>query len=106
MLDYNPEEWADAVKEPYADVLHDPVHVGLKAQDVYKADMIHLWLKSTDPNGLNRSAEDAAQTAKAVAEAITVPLIVWGTANAEKDAEVLKAVAEACQGQRAHYRPR
>jgi CO dehydrogenase/acetyl-CoA synthase delta subunit len=99
VVDYNPEEWADAVKEPYADVLHDPVLWAKKAQDVYNADMIHLWLKSTDPNGLNRSAEDAALTAKAVADAVTVPLIVWGTANSEKDAEVLKAVAAACHGQ-------
>jgi len=98
VLDYNPEEWPAALKEPYADVLADPVKWALKAQDVYKADIIHLWLKSTDPNGLNRSAAEAAQTAKSVAEAIKVPLIVWGTANSEKDAEVLKAVAEACHG--------
>jgi len=98
VLDYNPEEWPDALKEPYADVLHDPVLWAKKAQDVYNADMIHLWLKSTDPNGLNRSAQDAALTAKAVADAIAVPLIIWGTANSEKDAEVLKAVTEACHG--------
>jgi CO dehydrogenase/acetyl-CoA synthase delta subunit len=98
VLDYNPEEWADAVKQPYADVLHDPVAWAKKAQDAYGADLIHLWLKSTDPNGLNRSAQDAAQTARAVADAVSVPLIVWGTANPDKDAEVLKAVAEACRG--------
>ncbi len=98
VLDCNPEEWPEALKEPYADVLHDPVLWAKKAQDLYKADMIHLWLKSTDPNGLNRSAQDAALTAKAVANAITVPLIVWGTANSDKDVEVLKAVAEACHG--------
>ena len=98
VLDCNPEEWPPALKEPYADVLADPVRWALKAQDVYKADLIHLWLKSTDPNGLNRTPAEAAQTAKAVAEAIKIPLIVWGTANPEKDAEVLKAVAEACHG--------
>jgi CO dehydrogenase/acetyl-CoA synthase delta subunit len=98
VMDYNPEEWADAVKQPYADVLHDPVAWAKKAQDVYGADMIHLWLKSTDPNGLNRSPQDAALTALAVADAISIPLIVWGTANTEKDAEVLKSVAEACRG--------
>ena len=97
VLDYNPEEWAAAVKEPYADVLHDPVAWAKKAQVEYAADMIHLWLKSTDPNGLNRSPAEAAETAKAVADAIDIPLIVWGTCNPDKDAEVLKAVAEACR---------
>jgi acetyl-CoA decarbonylase/synthase complex subunit delta len=33
---------------------------------------------------------------KKVAAAVEVPLIVWGTANMEKDTEVLKMIAEAC----------
>jgi hypothetical protein len=47
---------------------------------------------------MNRSAEDAAATAKAVANAISVPLIVWGCNNPEKDAEVLRKVMEECAG--------
>jgi CO dehydrogenase/acetyl-CoA synthase delta subunit len=96
VLDHAPEDWAEACTEPYKDVLNDPVAWALKAQNEYGADFIQLWLKSTDPNGLNRSAEEAAQTAKAVADAISVPLLVWGTANVEKDAEVLSLVAETC----------
>ncbi len=98
VLDHEPDDWADACVEPYRDVLGDPVAWAKKAQDVYGADMIHLWLKSTDPNGLNRTAEDAAKIAKAVADAVSVPLIVWGTANVDKDAEVLSKVAEVCSG--------
>ncbi len=94
--DYAPDDWADACAEPYRDVLGDPVAWAKKAQDEYGADFIQLWLKSTDPNGLDRSADEAAETAKAVAEAVSVPLIVWGTANVDKDAEVLGKVAEAC----------
>ncbi|RLA92544.1 MAG: acetyl-CoA decarbonylase/synthase complex subunit delta [Deltaproteobacteria bacterium] len=96
--DVTPEDWAEACLEPYKDVAGDPVAWAKKAQDVYKADIIFLWLKSTDPNDLNRSAEEAAETAKKVLEAIDVPLIVWGTANVEKDAEVLRQVAMACAG--------
>jgi acetyl-CoA decarbonylase/synthase complex subunit delta len=59
--------------------------------------MICLQLLSTDPNGQNRPADEAAQVAKKVADAIDVPLIVWGTANHDKDTEVLRAVAELCQ---------
>ena len=98
VLDFAPDDWADACLEPYRDVIGDPVAWAKKAQDVYGADFIQLWLKSTDPNGLNRSAEEAAQTAKAVADAVSVPLLVWGTNNAEKDGEVLSKVAEACAG--------
>jgi len=98
VLDYAPDDWAEACVEPYRDVLGDPVAWARKAQDVYGADMIQLWLKSTDPNGLNRPADEAAQTAKAVASAVSIPVIVWGCANADKDAEVLKKVAEVCAG--------
>jgi len=60
--------------------------------------MICLQLVSTDPNGLNRGADEAAKVVKKVADAIDVPLIVWGTANHDKDTEVLRKVAEVCQG--------
>ncbi|HMK37040.1 MAG TPA: anaerobic carbon-monoxide dehydrogenase catalytic subunit [Desulfomonilaceae bacterium] len=98
VLDIEPEEWAEEAKAPFKDVMGDPVAWAKKCVDVYKADIVALWLAGTDPNGKNLSAEHAAETAKKVAEAINVPLIVWGTSNDEKNTEVLKAVAEACAG--------
>jgi acetyl-CoA decarbonylase/synthase complex subunit delta len=58
--------------------------------------MICLQLASTDPNGMNRPSEQAAAIAKKVADGIDVPLIVWGCANDEKDADTLRRVAELC----------
>jgi acetyl-CoA decarbonylase/synthase complex subunit delta len=60
--------------------------------------MICLQLASIDPNGLNRPADEATQVVKRIADAVDVPLIVWGCANNEKDAEVLRKVAEICEG--------
>jgi acetyl-CoA decarbonylase/synthase complex subunit delta len=98
IFDSAPEDWAPAALEPYTGVTGDPVAWAKKCINEYGADMICLQLTSTDPNGANRPAEEAAQTAKKVAEAIDVPLIVWGTANHDKDTEVLRLVAEYCQG--------
>jgi acetyl-CoA decarbonylase/synthase complex subunit delta len=61
--------------------------------------MIVLQLKSTDPNGANASADDAVASVKKVLGAVDVPLIIWGTASIEKDEEVLKKIAEECQGE-------
>jgi carbon-monoxide dehydrogenase catalytic subunit len=69
-----------------------------KCEEEYKADIVALWLAGTDPNGKNLPADQAAQVDKKVAEAINVPLIVWGVSNDEKNTEVLKSVAEACAG--------
>jgi len=96
--DMPPEDWPEAALEPFAGVTGDPVAWAKKCIDDYRAEMICLQLVSTDPNGLNRGAEEAAQVAKKVADAIDVPLIVWGTANHDKDTEVLRRVSELCQG--------
>ena len=92
------EEWAAPVYETIKDVAKDPVAWAQKCIKDFGAEAIGLVLVSTDPNGDDASPESAAATAKKVAAAIDVPLIVYGTGNVEKDAEVLPAVAEACQG--------
>ena len=96
--DVEPEEWPEAAMNPFKDVISDPAAWAKKCVDEYGADMIVLQLKSTDPNGNDASAADAAATVKKVLKAIDVPLIIWGTANTEKDEEVLKKIAEECQG--------
>ena len=95
--DCAPEEWAEAALEPFAGVTDDPVAWAKKCVEEYGAEMIALQLISTDPNGLDRGADEAAEVVKKVADTIDVPLIVWGTANHDKDTEVLKRVCEICQ---------
>jgi acetyl-CoA decarbonylase/synthase complex subunit delta len=97
VYDCPPEEWAPAALEPFAGVTDDPVAWAKKCIEDYGAEMICLQLLSTDPNGQNRPADEAAKVVKKVADAIDVPLMVWGTANHDKDIEVLRAVAELCQ---------
>ena len=97
--DMEPEDWPEAALAPFKDVVADPAAWAKKCVDEFGAEMIVLQLKSTDPNGNDASSEEAAAKVKKVLDAIDVPLIVWGTANVEKDEEVLKKIAEECQGQ-------
>ena len=98
VYDAPPDEWAEAALEPFADVVSDPVAWANKCIKDYGAEMICLQLASTDPNGLDRGADEAAEVVKRVSEAIDVPLIVLGTANHDKDTEVFRKVAEVCHG--------
>jgi len=98
IYDCSPEEWPEAAIEPFAGVTDDPVAWAKKCIDDYGAEMICLQLVSTDPNGLDRGADEATEVVKKVADAIDVPLIVWGTANHDKDIEVFRKVAEVCHG--------
>ncbi len=96
--DCPPQDWPEAALEPFAGVTDDPVAWAKKCITDYGAEMIALQLISTDPNGLDRGADEAAEVVKKVVDAIDAPLIVWGTGNEEKDTEVLRKVAELCQG--------
>jgi len=98
VLDTEPEGWPESVLGLYKDVVSDPVKWAKKCL-TYGADMICLRLLSTDPAGKDASPEAAAAMAKKVAEAITVPLIVYGSGDEKKDAVVLPKVAEACSGE-------
>ncbi|MFH1115669.1 MAG: acetyl-CoA decarbonylase/synthase complex subunit delta [Pseudomonadota bacterium] len=98
VLDVAPEEWAPAAIEPFKDVIGDPVAWAKKCVGEYEADFVALWLLGTDPNGKNLPPEHAAEVARKVAEAIDVPLIVWGVSSDDKNRETLKAVCEACDG--------
>lgn len=96
--DMEPTDWSEVAKKPFEDVLSDPAAWAKKCVEEYGAEMIVLQLKSADPNGKDASPDEVVKTVKKVLEAIDVPLILWGTANVQKDEEVLKKVSEACEG--------
>jgi acetyl-CoA decarbonylase/synthase complex subunit delta len=98
ILDVEPGNWASAVLEPFQDVVADPVNWAKKCVETYGAQIVCLRLLSTDPLGRNASAQEAAQTARKVADSVNVPLIVWGSGDEHKDSEVLKEVAQVCSG--------
>ena len=98
VYDDNPQGWSPVVAEPLKDVLADPVAWAKKAADEWGADLIALRLKSTDPKGDDKQADEAAKTAKAVVEAVSIPVIIYGAEDMEKDGDVLKAVAIATEG--------
>ena len=85
VYDAPPEDWPEAALEPFKDVVGDPVAWAQKCITAYGAEMICLQLASTDPNGQNRPAEEAAAMAKKVADAVTVPLIVWGCGTVRRE---------------------
>jgi acetyl-CoA decarbonylase/synthase, CODH/ACS complex subunit delta len=104
--DYDPsEEWPEAAIAPFKDVIGAPDAWAKKCVDEYGADLIVLQLKGTDPNGMDRAADETAEITKKVADAVGVPLVLWGTANNAKDEEVLKQISEACQGKNVSLGP-
>ena len=69
-----------------------------KAETMEGADFICLNFESADPNGADRSVEDCVADAKAVAAVVTMPIVVMGCKNMEKDGKLFSAIAEALAG--------
>jgi acetyl-CoA decarbonylase/synthase, CODH/ACS complex subunit delta len=97
ILDMEPPDWPKHLSEPFQGVISDPVAWAKKCQS-FGVDAVSLYLMSTDPAVKNSPAGKAAALAKEVAGAIDVPLIVYGSGDEDRDAEVLPRVAEACAG--------
>ena len=97
VLDIKPADWAEHLVEPFKDVISDPVKWAKKCEG-FGVDAISLYLISTDPAEKDTPAEEAAGLVKKVAQAINVPLIVYGSGDEKKDAEVLPKVAQVCDG--------
>ena len=91
-------EWTEAgLKEFYAGCT-TMAEFAQRAETMPGADFICLNFASADPNGANRSVEDCVADAKAVAEVVTMPIVIMGCKNMEKDGELFTKVAEALMG--------
>ena len=88
--------WAGTAVEPFKDVVHDPVKWAGRCLEL-GADLVCLHLESTDPQGANRTAGEAAKLVKRMVQELDSPLIIYGCGDDKKDVEVLTAVAEACK---------
>jgi acetyl-CoA decarbonylase/synthase complex subunit delta len=97
ILDMEPQDWPEHLLQPFKDAISDPIRWAKRCEEL-GADAVFLRLVSTDPAVKDSPAEEAAALAKKVAEAINIALVIYGSGDDKKDAEVLPKVAEACDG--------
>ena len=69
-----------------------------KAETMEGVDFLALNFESADPTGENRPVADCVADAKAVAEAVSLPIVIMGCKNMEKDGELFAKISEALQG--------
>ncbi len=97
ILDMEPKDWPEHLIEPFKDVISDPVKWAKKCEG-FGVDAVNIFLLSTDPADKDSPADEAAALVKKVADAISIPVLVYGCGDDKKDAEVLPKVAEVCDG--------
>lgn len=100
VLDMVPSEWPPTLTEPFKDVVDNPAKWAKKCQDEYKADAICLRLQGAHPENKNTSVEEVVKTVKEVKSAVSLPLIIWGCGNNEKDNQMFPSISQALAGER------
>ncbi|MCX8117014.1 MAG: acetyl-CoA decarbonylase/synthase complex subunit delta [Desulfobacterota bacterium] len=96
VFDTPPEGWPEHLREPFADVLSDPIAWANKCLKQYGADLISLYLASLDSE--NADIAKIAENVKRMADQIPAPLIVMGVGDKDKDAKALVEIAKVCSG--------
>jgi acetyl-CoA decarbonylase/synthase complex subunit delta len=99
-LDVVPEDYPETVKSAIGDAINSPGTWAKKCVEEFGADLINLKLIGTNPEEQDRSPEEACKTVREVLDSVSVPLIIYGCGNEEKDAKVLEAVSNEAKGER------
>ncbi|WP_250673667.1 acetyl-CoA decarbonylase/synthase complex subunit delta [Paraclostridium ghonii] len=98
MLDVYPENWTEEVKKLYKDVADNSVKWAKHIEENIEPDFICLRLEGADPNGLDKTPEECAELAKEIVSNISLPVVIAGCGNHEKDTKVFEKVAQAVDG--------
>lgn len=69
-----------------------------KAETMPGASFLCLHFEGADPNGANKSVDECVAIAKSVADVVTMPIVIMGCKNIEKDTELFNKIAEALSG--------
>lgn len=97
--DRRPDDWSELLLQVWGDVVDDPGNWA-KAAEEKGVDLIQLSLSLTDAEGNPTTPEAAVAAIKAVLENTGLPVLVYGTGQAELDNELMVPVAEAAKGER------
>ena len=99
VLDVSPDDWPDALVEPYKDVLDNPAAWAKKCVNEFGADLICIKFDGIHPDKGDKDAEHAIKVTQDVLKAVGVPLVLWGSGNADKDNQVMPKVSGASKGE-------
>jgi acetyl-CoA synthase len=94
------DKYPQVLRDVYGDLLHHPAEMAKICVEKYGADLISVRLEGTHPEKGNHTPDQAVDLVKQILASVSVPLIITGHSHFDKNNEVLKAVAQACSGER------
>ena len=98
LTDFGMEEYTMPGEKEFYAGCETVVDMAKRAETMEGASFLCLHFEGADPNGANKSTEECVALAKAVADAVTMPIVIMGCKNIEKDTELFNKIAEALAG--------
>ena len=98
LTDFGMEEYTMPGEQAFYAGCESVVDMAKRAETMEGASFICLHFEGADPNGANKSVEECVKLAKDVSDATTMPLVIMGCKNVEKDTELFNKIAEALAG--------
>ena len=98
--DVAPADWPEELVANYKDVFSDPVAWAEKCVKTYKARSLCLRLQGAHPDFGDKKPEAEAKLISSILKKVSVPLIILGCGDDEKDNAVLTACCEAAKGEK------
>jgi acetyl-CoA decarbonylase/synthase complex subunit delta len=97
--DILPIDWPAGLSKEYGKTLNDSFLWAEKCANEYKADSICVRLQGAHPDFSNKSPGEEGEFIKKMLKKISLPLIIIGSGDDEKDALLLPVCAEAAKGE-------
>ena len=98
LTDFGMSEYGMPGEKAFYEGCASVVDMAKRAETMEGASFLCLHFEGADPNGANKSVEECVKLAKDVSDAVTMPLVIMGCKNVEKDTELFSAIAEALAG--------
>ena len=100
VLDIRPDDWPDALLEPFAAVADSPGDWARQCVEESGADLVCIKFEGIHPDKADKDAAHAIKVTEAVLKAVEVPLVLWGCGHDAKDNEVMPKVSGAARGEK------
>ena len=98
--DIEPVDWPQTLREPFKDVLGNPVEWARKTVEKFSTNLICLRLQGIHPDSGDKSPDTEVKILKDILKAVNVPLIVSGCGDDTKDNLVIPILSESTKGER------
>lgn len=99
VLDSRPEDWPEALVQPYKGVLDSPADWAKKCVEEFGAELICVKFDGIHPDKKDLDASHAVRVTEQILKSVGVPLVLWGCGNDEKDNQVMPKVSQAAKGE-------